>query len=245
MTAEKASFYYEDASFGRIAVSENSRSKRISLRVAPGGDMRITCPVGTSPKEIALFLYQYRDKIDKLRTKQSKKKPTPKADLSDGASFTTHDHVVSISATATDNKLHLTLEKEEATLTYPPSLDSDPETRRVYIKKLLDKLLAFEAQAYLPKRVRELAQANNLTYDHVDLRNMKSKWGSCSSKGRICLNTQLMRLPQHLIDMVILHELNHTVHMDHSKAFWQDLDKLCHGNIKQLDEQIKAFSTDY
>ena len=239
------SYFFDDKTYGRIEVSESTRSRQISLRVAPGGKMKLVCPTATSAKELALFMAQNRESIGNLVKKQAKKSPLPTAELTAGSTFRTRSHEVLIMPTSTDSKLHLKLQDSRALLTYPRSLDEQPEARREAIKHILDKLLKAEALEYLPARVHQLAQDNGLHYDHVDLRNMTSRWGSCSTGGRICLNIQLMRLPDHLIDMVILHELNHTVHMDHSKAFWADLDRLCDGKAKALTREMKSYSTKY
>ena len=124
-------------------------------------------------------------------------------------------------------------------------MEADNPNLQAVFRKAIDQIMKKEAETYLPQRVSTLANANGLKYDHLDLRNMKSRWGSCSSAGRICLNIQLMRLPDHLIDMVILHELTHTVHMNHGPKFWAMLNDLCGGNIKALEKEIKTYRTTY
>ncbi|MGB3962782.1 MAG: SprT family zinc-dependent metalloprotease [Sulfurimonas sp.] len=81
------------------------------------------------------------------------------------------------------------------------------------------------SQEYLPKRVEYFAQIMRLEYRGVVFKKFKSKWGSCDSKKIITLNTQLMKVQKELIDYVIVHELAHLVHMNHSKAFHAHVEK--------------------
>lgn len=83
------------------------------------------------------------------------------------------------------------------------------------------------AKAFLPVRLKELADANGLSYNAVRIKHNVSNWGSCSSKGNINLNLNLMRLPEHLRDYVMLHELCHLRYMNHGPEFHAMLEKLC------------------
>ncbi len=74
-------------------------------------------------------------------------------------------------------------------------------------------------------RLAELAKQHGFTYRNVSIRNQRTRWGSCSAKGNISLNLKLVALPPELCDYVILHELVHTRVHNHSRGFWQELDK--------------------
>ena len=67
--------------------------------------------------------------------------------------------------------------------------------------------------------IQMLARQHNLTYGKVTVRDNKTRWGSCSRENDISLNIHLMRLPHHLCNYVILHELAHTGSKHHQKAF--------------------------
>jgi predicted metal-dependent hydrolase len=82
------------------------------------------------------------------------------------------------------------------------------------------------AKIYLPLRVSELAEKHHFHYTSVTCRHQQTRWGSCSYRNSINLNIELMRLPERLIDYIILHELTHTVHKHHQKAFWTHLEKV-------------------
>lgn len=82
------------------------------------------------------------------------------------------------------------------------------------------------AKMYLPLRVSELAEKHYFHYTSVTCRHQQTRWGSCSYRNSINLNIELMRLPERLIDYIILHELTHTVHKHHQKAFWNHLEKV-------------------
>lgn len=81
------------------------------------------------------------------------------------------------------------------------------------------------ANEYLPKRTRYLADQMGVSYGKLTLRLTKTRWGSCSSKGNINLNILLMLTPPEVIDSVIVHELCHIKHMDHSKDFYKEVYK--------------------
>jgi hypothetical protein len=78
----------------------------------------------------------------------------------------------------------------------------------------------------LARRLRYLAAKNGFTYNRVFIRNQKTRWGSCSSKNNISLNTKISRLPEELMDYVILHELAHTRFKNHSNDFWALMNRL-------------------
>ncbi len=98
-----------------------------------------------------------------------------------------------------------------------------------------------EAKAYLPNRVEKLAKTFGLVYKKVKINNAKTRWGSCSSENNINLSLQLMRLPDYLIDYVILHELAHKKVKNHSTQFWNFLDYLTDNKAKNLDKELKSF----
>ena len=95
-----------------------------------------------------------------------------------------------------------------------------------------------EAKAKLMSRLNKLTEKNGFTYNRVFVRNQKTRWGSCSNKNNINLNIKLIRLPDELIDYVILHELVHTRIKNHSKEFWAELDRLV-GDGKKLQSMLK------
>jgi predicted metal-dependent hydrolase len=98
-----------------------------------------------------------------------------------------------------------------------------------------------QACSFLPVKLAELADSCGFTYKTVKIRKSKTRWGSCSSKGTISLSYYLMLLPQHLIEYVLLHELCHTVQMNHSPAFWALLDENTRGKAKELRNEIKKY----
>ena len=104
--------------------------------------------------------------------------------------------------------------------------------------KPVDKQVARE---FLEERIKELANKFGFVYNKVAIRNQKTRWGSCSGKNNINLNMQLMKIPNHLIDYVILHELVHTKVKNHSPLFWGSLD-IYVGNAKAIDKELKKYS---
>ncbi len=120
---------------------------------------------------------------------------------------------------------------------HPASVDAgDPAVRRA-IRKGVISAYRREALAYLPPRVKELARLHGFAIEHVVVKNLRSRWGSCSLRGIVNLNLQLMRLPDHLVDYVILHELVHTRIRNHSMEFWDLLTSVV-GNARQLDREL-------
>ena len=83
------------------------------------------------------------------------------------------------------------------------------------------------AQALFPDLISQLSQRSGLKFDHLSIRSQKTRWGSCSSRGNISLNDQLLFVPPDCVEYLIIHELCHTRHMNHSAAFWRLVGEHC------------------
>jgi len=96
------------------------------------------------------------------------------------------------------------------------------------------------ARKVLCRRIGELAQLHNFTYNRISIRKQKTRWGSCSSKNNINLNMNLLHLPSELMDYILLHELVHTRVKNHSKDFWDELETVV-PNARQVDRKLKNY----
>lgn len=88
-----------------------------------------------------------------------------------------------------------------------------------------------QAKAELPSRLAELASLYGFTYNRVTIKHNATNWGSCSSKGNINLNLNIVRLPRVLQDYILLHELCHLRHQDHGHAFHLLLEHVLTDNL--------------
>lgn len=118
-----------------------------------------------------------------------------------------------------------------------PLKNPKEQKARDYQKKILMK----KAREYLPYRLEYFAKLYGYSYNKCRLSHANTRWGSCSSNRTISLNIGLMKVPEILRDYVILHELAHLNHMDHSKAFWTEVG-LHDKNYKIHEKKLKNFS---
>ena len=116
------------------------------------------------------------------------------------------------------------------------------EGKRAWIEKTLAKVrareaapkfsreeiedLARQALEEIPPRVRARAAQIGVTYGRITIRNQRTRWGSCSSKGNLNFNCLLMRCPEDVLDYVIVHELCHRKELNHSPRFWAEVERV-------------------
>lgn len=120
----------------------------------------------------------------------------------------------------------------------PPSLTpKSPEVEKLCISAI-KRTLKKQAQIHLPYRLAYCAKTYGFKYSSVYCKSMRSRWGSCNGKNEITLNIFLMMLPWELIDYVLVHELVHTEHMHHGKAFWDRVGEIL-PDYKQRRKKLK------
>ncbi len=105
------------------------------------------------------------------------------------------------------------------------------------IQLALDNFFREKASEKIHPRVEKWAEKTGLKYELLQFRKQNKRWGSCTPRNHIVINTDAIKLPYSLIDYLIVHELCHTKHKDHSKAFWAEVGKYLR-NWKELDERM-------
>ena len=103
------------------------------------------------------------------------------------------------------------------------------------------KLLTKLAGEYLLSRVKYLSNLYNFNCNNVNVKNYKSKWGQCDRQGNITLNIKLMMLSKETIDYVIMHELCHTLYLNHQKSFHKKLSSF-YKNETPYKKELKEYS---
>lgn len=83
------------------------------------------------------------------------------------------------------------------------------------------------ARRLFPPLLAQLAQTTGLEFEKVTIRSQKTRWGSCSARGHISLNDQLLFLPAETVEYLMIHELCHTRHLNHSRAYWRLVENHC------------------
>lgn len=89
------------------------------------------------------------------------------------------------------------------------------------VKKQIEKYFKQQAEELIPRKVTFYSQLTSLKPTSIKIRQYRARWGSCNNRGELSFNYLLMMLPTHVIDYVVIHELCHLQHLNHSKEFWQ------------------------
>lgn len=229
MTAKVVQF----KQIGQVTFVKNRRSKNIKISVKPNQSVRVSFPFYTTSAEAAIFVHK---NLEWIRNQQ-KKFQTKTTYIYDGFQMQTKLYKIvfqkGIKNNITNNENVIIVDVE----------DFGSDVSRAYLENILNQVYRFEAKKILPGRLSELAEKYGFNYNRVTIRNNKRNWGSCSAKNNISLNMQMMKLPDELIDYILLHELVHTKIKNHGPKFWEGLNELTGNRAKQLAKQVRQYST--
>lgn len=113
---------------------------------------------------------------------------------------------------------------DEHMLKVQSTIDERSKLEKITFEQV--KELADQAVEYIPKRVKYYAEKENFVYNKITIKNLVSRWGSCSTKGNLNFNCLLMLTPDYVIDYIVVHELCHLREMNHSEKFWTEVEKI-------------------
>lgn len=192
-------------------ISQRSRSLRVS--VLPDGTLKVTTPTRYSERQIEQFLEHHRGWIERQLARLQARKP-----LAPAGSVSVFGKTFQLKTEfSREHPIGIRLEGQQLIInTLTP--DTNPESPAA--KKQLDRFLKLTATHYLTQRTTDLAAVMKTSFTKLTLREQTTRWGSCSNRGSLNFNWRLVHFPTEIIDYVIIHELAHRTHMNHSRAFW-------------------------
>lgn len=199
-----------------FSVRESGRARRLSIKVFPRGRVEVVVPKRTKPAEVMAFVEAHSDWISKTRASFAAEHPPepfalPTAVRLPGIGRT---FCVRYERERRDSQVRYRVSGDTVILSGPTGDEGQ------CVAALKRWLLALAKKEYLP-RLRSLAALTNNAFGKLHVRGQRTCWGSHSSSGTVSLNYCLMFLdPEHL-RYVMIHELCHARHMNHSQRFWR------------------------
>ncbi|HYW02881.1 MAG TPA: SprT family zinc-dependent metalloprotease [Gammaproteobacteria bacterium] len=207
-----------------LLIRVSPRARRLSIRVSASEGVVVVVPRGT-PRSAALRFV--RDKRDWLARAVGRLEARhgPLAELVDPAlpeavRLPAVDRSIPVSYASGTGRARCLRRGDAWHLVGPPG-------DRAALRRALQRRLAGEARVQLEPWLLRLSDRTGLRYGRLSIRGQRTLWGSCSRAHNISLNWKLLFLPAELVEYVLLHELVHTVHRDHSPRFWDALGRLC------------------
>jgi predicted metal-dependent hydrolase len=217
-------------------IRQSSRAKHLQIQASRSKGLEVVIPYGVSSLAVERFINEKKDWIQKTLKRLAKEKP------------------LKVNG---DNKPPLCIKLPALGLTYQVKYESNQarsttarltsdgaiivkgngatSSRRSALKRLIKRLARLE----LNKSISALGSQHRLTYSKIAIKSQKTVWGSCSSKKIINLNQNLLFLPKHLAQHVLIHELCHTKHLNHSNEYWQLVGSIA-PDYKKLEKELKT-----
>ena len=196
---------------GEVSFIRSQRARKLSIRINQRGKVRVSIPRFISQKQAERFFLSKQEWVQKQLDALKLKDCK--------ATFPSEGGIIQIRGR-----------------------DFPVQVQRgdVDVEGAIWRLLQKEALNYLPGRVLELSQKHGYKISGIKIRKMHTRWGSCTARKSINLNSWLMMLPEYLSDYVILHELVHTRIPDHSSRFWAELDGITDGMSKKYRKELRS-----
>lgn len=232
-------YVYHHKVWGNIHVTETTKVKRLSLSLIPNSGIHLKFSPSMPFDKALSFLesksewieekMQHIRKIEEKHTQFQLFEPFTLGHLN----FTLVPTLNRMFTTArNDDFIELRLPKDWV----PGQTETDTKIRRK-----IELILADEAKRKLTPLIKKLADIHHIPFNSLQFSNARTYWGLCSASNNITLNIHLIRLPAHLQVYVILHELAHVVHKNHSADFWNFLSKLMNTNSRKIAKELKAY----
>jgi len=212
----------------------SARARRLSLRVYPDARVELVVPPRARPRDVQDFLGAHREWIDAKRAQALRNRPVPQVFPPPALEF---------SLTGERWRLHIAGGAGALRVAERGSLHEERVLRitgagsPAAVRKALRAWLLRAARLRLEPLVAARSAATGIAYAKVAVRRQRSRWGSCSARGTISLNACLLFQRPAVVDYLLVHELTHVKHMNHSARFWAAVERNC-ADWRVLDAEL-------
>jgi predicted metal-dependent hydrolase len=218
-------------------VRESRRARRLAVRVHRTGRVEVVVPPRTSRAMVTAFLSEHQEWIETRRQAALRQKPPdtpfpPPRIALPGVYETWRVHLAGGTGRV---RIRAPREPEhpgEELLVISGDISSPQR-----LKNALRRWLMAHAKLVLADHLADCAREFGFTYRSLSIRRQRTRWGSCSVRGTISLNCCILFQPPEVLRYLLLHELAHTRHMNHSRAFWECVAR-CVADYRKLDRQL-------
>lgn len=204
-----------------LTIKPNPRAKRVLVKLVPGKGLEVVVPKRFNTRLVPGILDEKRTWIERTKARME----------SDGTDLSGRQPDL-------PERIHFLASRREYEVNYldrPGRITvtengsrlmvSGPHKDESLLLDALRKFTARKAREFILPRLDRISKGLNLPYSALRVRRQKTRWGSCSGKGTISVNAKLLFLPIELLDHLLLHELCHTKHMNHSPTYWRLVQK--------------------
>jgi predicted metal-dependent hydrolase len=203
-----------------VVVRESPRARRLILQVRPPDTVEVVVPKRTSPIEVERFITLNRAWIERAHEEIRRRYPEELRAMPTRVGFPALERIWDVHY-HTRSVQRAQLRRQEGCLDI-----FLPDERIEGGRALLRRWLMDTARRELKPRLQMLSKETGLSYKKVQVRTQRTRWGSCSSTGTISLNAAALFLDADLMRYLMIHELCHLKHLNHSKRYWQLVEKL-------------------
>ena len=195
-----------------VSVRRSSRRRSIELRITRGSLVRILCPLGLTDTQIADFVRAREAWIQSKLSLNKKRAETPVPQFEHGSCWQYRGRTVSLELSLGSNSVVLESDRLRV------------QSRKMgvrYLRTVLKDWFIREAETLLTNRTQHFADCLGVEPSKIQLRQYRAMWGRCNSRHEIAYDWRIIMAPDSVVDYLVIHELCHLAHFDHSPHFWR------------------------